>query len=217
MTDPFSVGLVEDHQILCRTLARLIDEQPDMRCTLEAHSCEEFFAALEAGLAPPTIVLMDIGLPGMSGIEGLVRLATLSPATKTLVFTVHEDDQKVFDAISSGAVGYLLKPSPPDEIVAAIRAVQRGASPINPYIARKVLSRFNRLSPPLRSNDEYGLSPREREILGLLVDGLTMRKIAEELAISYHTIDNHVRSVYRKLHVRSRSTAVAKAITEDLL
>ncbi len=217
MTEQFSVGLVEDHRVLRRTLARLIDDQADMRCTVEAGSCEEFFAALDAGLAPPAIVLMDIGLPGMSGIEGLVRLASLSPATRSLVFTVHEDDQKVFDAIASGAVGYLLKPSPPDEIVAAIREVQQGASPINPYIARKVLGRFNRLAPPAPPNDEYGLSPREREILGLLVDGLTIRKIADELAISHHTIDNHLRSVYRKLHVRSRSKAVVKAVTEDLL
>ncbi len=217
MTKLVSVGLVEDHRVLCRTLAQLIDEQPDMRCTVEARSCEEFFAAIDGGLEPPSVVLMDIGLPGMSGIDGLVRLASLAPATKALVLTVHEDDQKVFDAIASGAVGYLLKPSPPDEIVAAIREVQHGASPINPYIARKVLGRFNRLSPPAPSNDEYGLSPREREILGLLVEGLTIRKIADELAISHHTIDNHLRSVYRKLHVRSRSKAVVKAVTEDLI
>jgi DNA-binding NarL/FixJ family response regulator len=217
MTDPFSVGLVEDHRVLRATLVRLIGEQPDMRCTVDAPCCEDLFAALDAGVEPPSIVLMDIGLPGMSGIEGLARLASLAPATRSLVFTAYEDDDKVFDAIASGAVGYLLKPSPPDDIVAALRDVHGGASPINPYIARKLLARFNQLAPPAPRNDEYGLSPRERQILARLVDGLTMAQIAEELAISYHTIDNHVRSVYRKLHVRSRSKAVVKAITEDLL
>jgi len=214
--DRLTVWIVEDNRLLRQNLAELVNEQPDMECDLAVESCEELLAGLE-GESVPDVVLMDLALPGMNGCEGLARLHTLSPATKAIVLTIHEEDEKVFEAICAGASGYLLKPSPPERVLEAVREVQRGAAPINGYIASKMLSMFGRLPRPKRREDEYGISPREREILQLLVRGLTMKQIAEELHLSYHTVGNHLRNIYHKLHVRSRSSAVAKALREDLL
>jgi len=131
--------------------------------------------------------------------------------------TIHAEDEKVFEAICAGATGYLLKPSSSTEIIEAVREVERGAAPINPYIARKMLGLFARLSPPRPAEGDYRLTPREKTILQLLVEGLTMEQIASRLTLSYHTIDNHLRNIYRKLHVHSRSRAVTKAIREELI
>jgi len=211
-----SVWVVEDHRVLRENLASLIEAEGDLTCPFALESAEDFFAALEEG-DPPDLVFMDIGLPGVNGIEAVRHIASLSPATRVIILTIHEEDEKVFEAICAGASGYLLKPSEPDAIVEAIREVQRGASPINPYIARKMLGLFSKLAPPKPAVDAYGLTAREREILEHLVAGLTMRQIAGELGLSYHTISNHLRNVYAKLHVRSRSSAVAKALKEELL
>ncbi len=213
--EPLGVWIVEDNRMLRRNLAELIEEQEAMTCPLAASSCEEFLLALDSGQVPD-VVLMDLGLPGKSGVEGIVRMRSISPATKVIVLTIHEEDEQVFEAICAGASGYLLKPSPPEKILEAIHDVQRGAAPINAYIASKMLSMFSRLSPPPREED-YGLTAREREILRLLVDCLTMKQIAAELNLSYHTVGNHLRNIYHKLHVRSRASAMAKALREDLV
>lgn len=160
---------------------------------------------------------MSMSIPGKSGIEGIERIRSVSPASKVVVLTIHGEDDKVFSAICAGASGYLLKPSDPARIISALRDVQKGAAPINPYIARRVLGMFSRLAPSREPVDDYGLTGREREILQLLVDGLKMKRIATELNLSYHTISNHLRNIYHKLHVHSRSSAVAKALQEDLL
>jgi len=210
------IWVVEDNQILRESLEDLFNEQPDMRCSLAVGSCEEFLAALDEDHAPD-LVLMDLGLPGRSGIDGILRISSLSPTTKVIVLTIHGEDEKVFEAICAGALGYLLKPSDPARIVEAVREVRQGKAPINPYIARKVLGLFARLSPPKPAAHDYGLTTREKSILQFLVNGLTMEQIAAELGLSYHTIDNHLRNIYRKLHVRNRARAVAKAVQEDLL
>jgi DNA-binding NarL/FixJ family response regulator len=211
-----SVWLVEDKRILRSSLATLIGEQPDMCCPVAVATCEEMLAALDEGLVPD-IVLMDIGLPGMSGIEGVRRLRSLTPSTRVIILTIHEEDEKVFDAVCAGASGYLLKPSSPEGIVDAIHQVERGAAPINAYIAQKMLAMFARLAPPRAADTDYHLTRREKEILQLLVDGLTMQQIAGRLYVSYHTVDNHIRNIYEKLHVHSRSGVVAKALKERLL
>ena len=213
--DALLVWIVEDNAKLRRDLAVLIEAEADLSCPVSASSCEDALAAL-AEEPPPDVVLMDLGLPGMSGIEGTARLHSLSPATRVVVLTVHAEDESVFDAICAGACGYLLKPSAPEEIVAAVRQAARGAAPMNAYIASKVLAMFTRLAPA-RAHDDYGLTRRERDILQLLVDGLTMRQIAHRLAVSYHTVDTHLRNVYAKLHVRTRTSAVAKALREKLI
>lgn len=214
--DRIAVWVIEDNRALREALAGLLDDQPDLYCAHALPDCERMLEVLDAGEAPD-VVLMDIGLPGLSGIEGIRRLHGLSPTTRVLVLTIHEDDQQVFDAISAGASGYLLKPLPPQQLLEAIGEVMRGAAPINPFIAGKLLAQFARKaqrSPPVHT---YGLSQRERGILELLVEGLPLKRIAERLGLSYHTICNHLRNVYSKLHVRSRSSAVAKALRESLL
>jgi len=211
-----AVWLVEDNSMYRRAIAELVGETAGMGCPIAVASCEEALAALDEGLVPD-IVLMDIGLPGISGIEGARRIKSLSPASRIIMLTVHEENEQVFEAICAGASGYLLKPTSTDRIIQAIRQVQQGAAPINAQIAGKVLKMFARLAPPKAPAEDYSLTPREREILELLVDSLTMQQIAERLHLSYHTIDNHIRNIYDKLHVRSRSGAVAKALREDLI
>lgn len=197
-------------------LADLLNEQPDMRCSLAVGTCADFLAALGMD-EPPDIVLMDIGLPDASGIDGVRRISSVSPASQVIILTIHAEDEKVFEAICAGASGYLLKPSDPAKILEAVREVQRGAAPVNPFIARKMLGLFARLAPPRMSESDYGLTDREKTILQRLVDGLTLQQIAVSLGLSFHTIGNHLRNIYRKLHVTSRSRAVAKALKEDLV
>ncbi|HRQ64276.1 MAG TPA: response regulator transcription factor [Xanthomonadaceae bacterium] len=210
------VWIVEDNASLRAVLVEVIGAQADMHVGHAVGRGEDFLQALDQD-DPPDVVLMDLGLPGVSGIDCIARAHRQSPATRVVVLTIHEEDDKVFDAICAGAIGYLLKPSTPEDIVAALREVMTGAAPINHFIARKVLARFSRALPREEAHDGYGLSGREREILLFLVDGLNLRQIAGRLGLSYHTISNHVRNIYAKLHVRSRSGAVAKALREDLV
>jgi DNA-binding NarL/FixJ family response regulator len=217
--DDVSVWLVEDQDLYRRTIAELIAITPGLVCAVAASSCEQALDALDLH-PPPDIVLMDLGLPGKSGITGIHELRQRHPSTRVIVLTVHEEDDKVFAAICAGASGYLLKTSSTQAILQAIREVEGGAAPINSYIARKVLDRFAELAAPAddaASPGDYGLTAREREILHAMVDGLIMKQIAARLEVSYHTIDTHIRNIYGKLHVRSRGGAVAKALREGLV
>lgn len=212
----FRVWIVEDNQLFRDSLRETVDREPDLVCALALESCEELFDALEAG-DRPDLVLMDLSLPGAGGEEGIARLSAQVPDCDVLVLTVHDDDEHVFDAIRAGASGYLLKPSSPEEVIGAIRETRRGAAPLDAYIARRILRFFTRLPAAGRTDkEEYGLTPRETEILHLVVDGLDRPAIARRLGLSYHTVSNHLRNVYRKLHVTNRSQVVAKAIREGL-
>jgi DNA-binding NarL/FixJ family response regulator len=214
--EPIAVWIVEDNQALRAVLAELLSLQPDMHCVHALPDCERLMDALDTGDAPD-VVLMDLGLPGLPGVEGIRRIHGLSPTTRVLVLTIHEDDERVFDAISAGASGYLLKPLPPAQLLQAIRDAVQGGAPINPFIARKLLAEFGRIPPSRARCAPYTLTAREREILQSLVDGLSLRAIGERLGLSYHTISNHLRNVYAKLHVHSRSAAVSRALREDLV
>jgi DNA-binding NarL/FixJ family response regulator len=174
---------------------------------------EEALAALSKAAAPD-IVLLDVGLPGMTGIQGIAPLKAAAPDVQILILTAFEDDEKLFRAICAGASGYLLKTSTTAEIATAVAEVQRGGSPMTPRIARRVLEMFAKANPPKR---DYGLSPREQEILQLLGAGKTVKEAAADLAISFHTADEYIRSVYTKLQVHTRSGAVAKALKEGLV
>jgi len=207
------VWLIEDNDAYRRAVARVVNDADDMSCPASFSNCED---ALEAAAHsdPPHVILLDVGLPGMSGLEGIPLLAAALPEAKIIVLTVFDDDEKIFRAICAGATGYLLKMSTVEHIAAAIREVQNGGSPMNSRIARRVLEMFARLSP---APTDYGLTDRERMVLELMVRGLIKKEIAAELGLSVHTIDTHIRRIYEKLHVNTRSGAVAKAIKEKLV
>jgi DNA-binding NarL/FixJ family response regulator len=210
---PITLWVIEDNDTYRGTMAALLDNTEGMRTTHAFESCEEALKALEDESAPE-IILMDIGLPGMSGIEGLKRIKAISPSTGLIMLTVFDDEKKIFEAICSGASGYLLKSAEPHEIIGAVRQFLGGGAPMDARIARKVLDMFSRLSVPM---GEYGLTGREKEILRLIVDGLTAKGIAERLFMSVRTVDTHVKNIYAKLQVHSRSGAVAKAFRERLI
>lgn len=212
-----AVWLIEDDALFRDTVAVVLDSAEGTACTGRFVTCEDALEALNCPArradldSDPDVILLDIGLPGMGGLEGIPRLRTAAPRAEIVILTVHEDSDRVFDAISQGASGYVLKPSTAEGIVRAVRAAHRGESPITPRIARRILDRFN-ASPP-----EYGLSYREREVLELMVTGMTKRAMAVALSLSVHTIDQHVRHIYAKLDVNTRGLAVAKAVGEGLL
>lgn len=208
-----TVWLVEDDAMYRETLVDLISEADGLRVGRAFGSSDEAVSALGTQFAPE-VVLMDIGLPGMSGIEGARRLQELSPATQVVMLTVHEDDHAVFSAICAGASGYLLKNATAGQIVSAVKEVHRGGIAFTPPVARKVLRLFQKFTP---SDGQYGLTEREKQILQLMEEGHTRVRIAEELHLSAHTVDTHIANIYAKLHVHSGIEAVAKAIRERVI
>ncbi|WP_395735459.1 response regulator [Prosthecobacter sp.] len=213
MPDPIHLWIIEDHKTYGERLARALNRLDGIACTQRFTACEDAFAALTTEPAPQ-VLLLDVGLPGMNGIEGIARLRQLAPEVAIVILTVFEEDDKIFRAICAGAAGYLLKTSSTEDIAAAIRSAAAGGSPINPHIARRVLEMFSKANTPQK---DYGLTPRELEILKLLVDGSTIKDAAAQLGIGYYTADEYIRSVYVKLQVRSRGSAIAKAVKEGLV
>jgi DNA-binding NarL/FixJ family response regulator len=207
------VWLIEDHADSRRVLARVLNRALTMKCPRDFSTCEEAIEALRSQ-PPPDVILLDVGLPGMNGIEGIPHLKALAPSAHVIMLTVFDDQEKVFNAICAGASGYLLKTADEDGIAGAVHDVLAGGAPINPRIARMVLDKFASQARPRR---EYGLSEREREVLELLVQGLVKKEIADRLGLSYHTVDNHLRNIYVKLQVHTRGGAVAKALSEQLV
>ncbi len=205
--------VIEDDREFRNGVQKLINRSEGMKCEHALGSCEEAIKLLEEEGAPQ-IVLVDIGLPGMSGIEGIRKMKTLSPSTEFVVLTIHEEHHNVFEAICSGATGYLVKSLPPEEIIAKVREVLEGGAPMNPAIARRVLSMLSGKGAPGKG---YDLTDREKEVLNLMVEGLTRKEIADRLFISTYTVLTHSRNVYSKLHVHTRGSAVAKALRERLL
>ncbi len=212
VNEPPVIWVVEDHDRLRGTLREAIGLS--IAGKIEAFAdCESALAALPAGPAPE-VILLDLGLPGMSGLEGLRRFKESVPAAEIVVFTVFDDRAKVFQAICAGASGYLLKSEPMDRVLSAIREVRHGGAPMTPEIARLVLDRFSKMPAP---SGEVALSERERDVLRLLADGLTKKELADRLDLSVHTVDNYLRRIYRKLHVNTLGGAVAKALRDGLL
>lgn len=207
-----SVWIIEDNQHFRKTLVGLINQSVEYKCSGSYSSCEEAFEFI-LQTEPPEIILLDIGLPGMSGIEGINKFKEISPATMIIILTIHDDHNSVFDAISSGASGYLLKDSSPEKVIEAFNEVLSGGAPINPQIARKVIERFKDLTP-VSSN--YHLTSREKEILKHLVEGFNKKQIAEKLFLSFHTVNTHIKNIYEKLQVNTRGALVSKAYKEKL-
>jgi DNA-binding NarL/FixJ family response regulator len=208
-----TLWLIEDDEPYSQTLKRLIDETGNMECTHIFRRCEDALAAW-ADEGPPDIILLDIGLPGgMSGIEGVAQFKARSLKTEIIMVTVFQDDDKVFRSIRAGASGYLTKSAAAGDIVRQIQVVLDGGSPINARIARKVLDMIAESNAP---KNDYNLTPRESEILHLLVDGLSIQQIADKTFVSYSTAATHIRHIYEKLQVTTRARAVYTAVINRL-
>lgn len=200
------VSIVEDNARLRGSLSKLIELTPGFECVSEHMSGEDALAALPR--LRPDVVLMDINLPGINGVECVRQVKPLLPDTQVVMLTVYENTELIFQALAAGATGYLLKQTPPAELLTAVRDVHHGGSPMTGHIARKVVVAFQQ---PVDSAREFeNLTIREREVLEYLTKGFLYKEIAEAMSITYDTVHTHIRKVYEKLHVRSRTEAVAK-------
>jgi DNA-binding NarL/FixJ family response regulator len=203
---PTTVAIVEDNAGICEELEQILAEDPDCTCV---GVCRNMQTALRK-LPPhaPEVIIMDIQLPDGSGIECTARLKRLLPDTQILMFTIHDDSEQIFRALEAGASGYLLKRTAPEALLAAIREVKRGSAPMTGAIARKVIQFFHKAPTKIEETDR--LTPRETEILELLATGRASKEIADLLSIGVETVNSHLKHIYEKLHVRSRTEAVIK-------
>jgi DNA-binding NarL/FixJ family response regulator len=208
-----NTAIVEDQRDIREGLAMLINGTNGYRCTGSYRSMEEALVKIRAETAE--VVLCDIGLPGMSGIEGIRLLKEQYPRLQLLMLTVYEDDDRIFDALCAGACGYLLKRTPPARLLEALREAVTGGAPMSPEIAARVISLFRDIRPPERP--DCALTPHETRLLRLLVEGHNYTTAAAELGISYNTVKFHMRHIYEKLQVHSKSEAVAKALRDRLV
>lgn len=202
------IWVVEDHAEFRNTVMRVLALERDFKAEAFA-SCEAALTRLKQG-ETVHVMLLDIGLPGMSGLEGITRFKSLSPATQIIMLTAFDDPPKVRQAVRSGASGYLLKTSAAREISARIREALQGGAPLDARIARQVLDMLG--GGP--EENRYGLAPRERQVLEGLIKGKTIKEIANDLQVSYYTVDTYLRRLYQKLDVQNRSSAVSKALQE---
>jgi DNA-binding NarL/FixJ family response regulator len=207
------VAIIEDQKQTREGLAALVDGTAGYRTVGAWSSMEEALARLDRD--PPDVVLVDIQLPGMNGIEGVRQLKGRAPAIQILMLTVYTDNESVFEAICAGACGYLLKDTPPTRLLEAIREASAGGAPMSPGIARKVVTMFQ--SVFLSKTEDVGLTPRELEVLQLLAGGHSYKTAADVSSISLDTVRFHVRNIYAKLHVNSKSDAVLKALRTGLV
>lgn len=212
---PIRVVLFDDNKDLRDMFRLLVDAQADMVCVAVHPDLSQMMRDIDA--ARPDVIVMDIQMPGMNGIEGVKAIRTRYPNARILMQTVFEDDDKVFDAICAGANGYILKTAPVEEIAKAIRDVHEGGSAMTPTIAYKVLERFRVSAPPTERGNDPGLSEREKQVLTLLVKGLSYKMVAADLGLSIHTVDSHIRHIYEKLHVSGLAEAVGKAVKDRLV
>jgi DNA-binding NarL/FixJ family response regulator len=203
---PITVSIVEDNDQLRGTLARVISRAEGFQCLSQYADAETALAALPN--ERPNVVLMDINLPGMNGVECVRRLKQLAPDIQVVMLTVYEDTENIFNALAAGASGYLLKRTRSAELLEAIRDVQKGGSPMTTHIARKVVQSFQKTGAATPSTGN--LSQREQEVLDCLSQGFLYKEIAEKLGISYETVHTYIRRIYEKLQVRTRTEAVAK-------
>ena len=207
------VAIVEDRREIRDGLAMIINGTPGFRCTGAYRSMEEALSAIPANL--PEVVLCDIGLPGMNGIEGIRILKERYPQLIVLMLSIYDDDERIFDALCAGASGYLLKKTPPAELLERVNEAIRGGAPMSPEVARRVVALFRAFRPPDNTNCE--LTPHEIRLLRLFVEGHNYKTAAAELGVTVHTISFHLRSIYEKLQVHSKSAAVAKALRSRLV
>ena len=208
-----NVGIVEDDSSIRESVASLID-------SASGFSCTQIFDSVESALEkisdpPPDVLLMDINLGGISGIEGTRRMKSIFPNMNIIMLTVFEESDQIFQSLCAGASGYLLKRTPPAKILEAITEVHNGGAPMTASVARKVLNLFTSVAPP--TLPDVHLTTRENEILQPLVSGSSYKKIARELFISFDTVNSHIKKIYEKLQVHSKTEAVTKALKHKLV
>lgn len=216
METPTRILIYEDNNDLRTSLSQLLAGSPGLELVGALGNCMQ--ATTDVARLTPDVILMDIDMPGMTGIEGLRRIKAATPKVNVVMLTVFEDNDRVFEAICAGADGYLLKKTSPVKLLDAIGEVRQGGAPMTPAIARQVLRLFPRTRVPITLADESpaNLSAREQEVLGLLVEGYSYKMIAADLGISIDTVRSHIKKIYEKLHVRSMTEAVSKAIRQGL-
>ena len=205
MPRPIKVAIVEDDAGVREGLKRILSRAPDFEFLASYISAE--VALKELAQNVPDVLLMDINLPGMNGVECVRQLHLLQPSLRVVMLTVYENPEQIFNALSAGAIGYLLKHTPPEELLSAIRDAHQGGAPMNSQIARKVVQFFHASTP---SGNVEKLSAREMEVLNLLAKGFLIKEISDQLGISFTTVRTYVRRIYETLHVHSRSQATAK-------
>jgi len=211
------VTIFEDNKLVRDAFTAIINGTPGLICSGSFANAGDLVHTIQR--TNPDVALMDIEMPGLSGIEATRIIHDRFPDIKILIQTVFDDDEKIFAAICAGASGYILKDTKPARLVESIVEVYNGGAPMSPTIAAKVLSLFQKIAPPVSANgheDDYHLSKREKEILTMMIDGLSFRSIAEKQFIGYETVRTHVKKIYKKLHVASATEAVVKALKHRL-
>jgi DNA-binding NarL/FixJ family response regulator len=203
---PITISIVEDNEKFRTTLARVLNRADGFQCISQYGSAEEALKGLPQD--KPEVVLMDINLPGINGVECVRQLKQLLPGVQVMMLTVYEDTDNIFKALAAGATGYLLKRTSQAELLDSIRELHRGGSPMTTHIARKVVSSFQQSAPAAAATEN--LSPREQEVLDYLAKGFLYKEIAEKMGIGYETVHTYIRRIYEKLQVRTRTEAVAK-------
>lgn len=207
------IGIVEDNKKIRDLIQRYLDMQEGMECPVAVDSVEEMLDYLKKH-KQPDVMLMDIQLPGMSGIKGMEIIKSKYPEIEIMMLTVYHDSHKIFDSLKAGASGYLLKHTSLPEIKESIENLLKGGAPMSPQIARKVISHFNEETP--KKNEESMLTNREQDIVNGLVDGLSYKLIADRYDISIDTVRAHIRNIYKKLHVNSKAEVIAKSLRGEI-
>ncbi len=206
------IGIVEDDVEIRTAIVRYLSQQRDFVCEIAVGSVEELLSVITPQNAPQ-VLIMDLGLPGMSGVEGISFIKKRFPAIDIIVFSVYNDSKKIFSSLQAGATGYLLKNTPLEEIKSGIELLAKGGSPMSPQIARKVIEHF---SPSRKDEKQSPLSDKENEIVIAIVDGLSYKLIADRLNISIETVRFHIKSIYRKLHVHGKAEVIAKSLRGEI-
>ncbi|HEY3761729.1 MAG TPA: response regulator transcription factor [Verrucomicrobiae bacterium] len=204
------VSIVEDDTKVRESLARLIDSSSGFKCV--SHHASAEIALVEIPRVKPNVILMDINLTGLNGVECAGRLKPLLPNTQIIMLTVYQNTEHIFKALAAGATGYMLKQTKPDELLVAIRDVYEGGSPMSSHIARKIVQSFQHRAQ--KEDETQSLSPREAQVIELLAKGYLYKEVAETMGVSYATVHTHIRHIYEKLQVRSRTEAVVKHLSQ---
>lgn len=203
------VAIIEDDAYIRALVCQYIEQQPDLQCVLEAHSVEHFFEQVSPN-TKVDVLIQDIGLPGISGLEAISMVKDSLPTTEILMYSVFDDAERVFKAFCAGASGYLLKNSKLEVIRQAILDIHQGKGAMSPSIAKKVISYFKPNEPKSQ------LTEKEQQVVQLLTDGLSYKMVADRLQISMHTVQSHIKNIYQKLHVHSKAEVIAKKLKGEI-